>query len=69
MRVVLGSGSMTRGCIGDDMMRFNGKGTKPRSVADGQSQHSFSNNSGRYLNSAAYNSGLVSSRPGNSHFT
>jgi hypothetical protein len=36
-----------------------------RSIADGQSHHSFSNNSGRgYLNSA-FPTNLVNSRPGN----
>lgn len=47
-----------------DEMRshFSSKGAKPRSVADGQSQHSFSNHSGRYLN--AFPSNLIASRQG-----
>lgn len=52
-------------CIGDDL-RYTGKPAKTRSVADGQSQHSFSNQSGRYLTGNAFSAGLVSSRPGNS---
>ncbi|KAJ9596360.1 hypothetical protein L9F63_012635, partial [Diploptera punctata] len=54
-------GSINMGCIADDMRshasHFSNKGVKTRSIADGQSQHSFSNHSGRYL------SGLASSRP------
>ncbi|RZC05010.1 uncharacterized protein BDFB_002552 [Asbolus verrucosus] len=47
--------------LADDMRsHFSTKGTKPRSIADGQSQHSFSNHSGRYLN--AFPSNLISSR-------
>ncbi|KAL1124192.1 hypothetical protein AAG570_001962 [Ranatra chinensis] len=50
--------------VADDMRsHFSGKTTKPRSIADGQSQHSFSNNSGRYLSGNAFSSGLVNSRP------
>nr|XP_023028128.1 uncharacterized protein LOC111516186 [Leptinotarsa decemlineata] len=47
-----------------DEMRtgFGAKGNKPRSVADGQSQHSFSNQSGRYLTSAAFPNNLLASR-------
>ncbi|KAG5876072.1 hypothetical protein JTB14_011556 [Gonioctena quinquepunctata] len=41
---------------------FGTKGNKPRSVADGQSQHSFSNQSGRYLTSAAFPNNLLASR-------
>jgi hypothetical protein len=56
------------GCIADDMhshaSHFSGKGVKTRSIADGQSQHSFSNHSGRYLSGKSYAAGLVSSRPG-----
>lgn len=37
---------------------------KTRSIADGQSQHSFSNHSGRYLANSAFPSNLVSSRSG-----
>lgn len=57
--------------MGDDMRshvsHFSGKAPKTRSIADGQSQHSFSNNSGRYLGNA-FTAGLVSSRPGLKHF-
>lgn len=64
-----GSGSMTRGCVSEELRYNNAQKCKPqRSIADGQSQHSFSNNSGRFLNTGAanaYNAGLVSSRPGN----
>ncbi|KAG8336206.1 hypothetical protein J6590_049445 [Homalodisca vitripennis] len=55
-------GSLTSPCMGEDM-RFTGKSTKTRSVADGQSQHSFSNQSGRYLTGNAFSAGLVNSRP------
>lgn len=49
--------------IADDMRsHFSTKGTKPRSIADGQSQNSFSNHSGRYLN--AFPSNLITSRQG-----
>lgn len=48
-----------------DEMRYTSKPAKTRSVADGQSQHSFSNHSGRYLTSNAFSAGLVNSRPGN----
>lgn len=41
-----------------------GKSGKARSLADGQSQHSFSNHSGRYLATNAFPSNLVNSRPG-----
>ncbi|XP_063902327.1 leucine-rich repeat transmembrane protein FLRT1 [Zophobas morio] len=43
-----------------DDIRYGTKGTKQRSIADGQSQNSFSNHSGRYLN--AFPSNLISSR-------
>ncbi|XP_049800914.1 TLR4 interactor with leucine rich repeats [Schistocerca nitens] len=63
-------GSLTAGCATDEVRSHashfsTGKGGKSRSVADGQSQHSFSNHSAsRYpLAPAAYSSGLVSSRP------
>lgn len=63
-----GVGSLNRGCIGDDMRshvsQFSSKPVKTRSIADGQSQHSFSNHSGRYLTGNAFASGLVNSRPG-----
>lgn len=57
-------GSLTTPCMGDEM-RYTGKPAKTRSVADGQSQHSFSNHSGRYLTGNAFSAGLVNSRPGN----
>ncbi|PSN30909.1 hypothetical protein C0J52_26764 [Blattella germanica] len=61
-------GSINMGCIADDMRshasHFSSKGVKTRSIADGQSQHSFSNHSGRYLSGNSYAAGLVSSRPG-----
>ncbi|PNF28241.1 hypothetical protein B7P43_G07220 [Cryptotermes secundus] len=61
-------GSINMGCIADDMhshaSHFSSKGVKTRSIADGQSQHSFSNHSGRYLSGKSYAAGLVSSRPG-----
>ncbi|XP_055371776.1 probable serine/threonine-protein kinase DDB_G0278509 isoform X2 [Condylostylus longicornis] len=40
-----------------------GKTSKPRSIADGQSQHSFSNNSHRGYLGSAFPSNLVNSRP------
>ncbi|XP_044266891.1 leucine-rich repeat transmembrane protein FLRT1 [Tribolium madens] len=47
--------------MADDMRsHFSTKGTKSRSIADGQSQNSFSNHSGRYLN--AFPSNLITSR-------
>ncbi|KAF5293112.1 hypothetical protein FQA39_LY13722 [Lamprigera yunnana] len=47
----------------DDMRsHFSSKGNKPRSIADGQSQHSFSNHSGRYLTSSVFPSNLLASR-------
>lgn len=56
------------GCMGDDMRshvsHFTSKPVKARSIADGQSQHSFSNHSGRYLTNNAFSAGLVNSRPG-----
>lgn len=49
----------------DDMRsHFSTKGNKPRSIADGQSQHSFSNHSGRYLTSNAFPNNLLASRQG-----
>lgn len=48
--------------IQDDMRsHFSSKG-KPRSIADGQSQHSFSNHSGRYLANNAFPNNLLASR-------
>ncbi|GLV38849.1 hattifattener [Carabus blaptoides fortunei] len=45
----------------DDMRtHYSSKGNKTRSVADGQSQHSFSNSSGRYL--TGFPTNLVTSR-------
>ncbi|KAJ8960950.1 hypothetical protein NQ318_020251, partial [Aromia moschata] len=41
---------------------YGTKGPKARSVADGQSQHSFSNHSGRYLTSNAFPNNLLASR-------
>lgn len=41
-----------------------GNGTKSRSLADGQSQHSFSNHSGRYLAPTSFPSNLVTTRQG-----
>ncbi|XP_022196682.2 leucine-rich repeat and fibronectin type III domain-containing protein 1-like protein [Nilaparvata lugens] len=56
------------GCMGDEprthIPHFTSKApVKARSIADGQSQHSFSNNSGRYMANNAFSSGLVNSRP------
>lgn len=60
-------GSMTRAsCIEDVRSQsghYSGK-VSTRSLADGQSQHSFSNNSTRYFANAALTSNLVSTRPG-----
>lgn len=56
------------GCNEDlhsNISNFSSKPPKMRSVADGQSQNSFSNNSMRYLGGTnAYASDLVNSRPG-----
>nr|CAD7443747.1 unnamed protein product [Timema bartmani] len=61
------AGSLTAGCLADDMRshptHFSSKGVKSRSIADGQSQHSFSNHSGRYLTGSAFAGGLATSRP------
>ncbi|XP_051158914.1 uncharacterized protein LOC127280121 isoform X2 [Leptopilina boulardi] len=38
-------------------------GKSPRSIADGQSQHSFSNNSSRYFGNATLTSNLINTRP------
>nr|CAD7453532.1 unnamed protein product [Timema tahoe] len=61
------TGSLTAGCLADDMRshptHFSSKGVKSRSIADGQSQHSFSNHSGRYLTGSAFAGGLATSRP------
>ncbi|XP_031343941.1 leucine-rich repeat and fibronectin type-III domain-containing protein 3 [Photinus pyralis] len=47
----------------DDMRsHFSSKGNKARSLADGQSQHSFSNHSGRYLTSSAFPTNLLTGR-------
>ncbi|XP_045471868.1 leucine-rich repeats and immunoglobulin-like domains protein 1 isoform X3 [Harmonia axyridis] len=55
----------TPSLIPDDMRsHFSNKGNKPRSIADGQSQHSFSNHSGRYLTANAFPNNLLSSRQG-----
>ncbi|CAB0004529.1 unnamed protein product [Nesidiocoris tenuis] len=63
-------GSMSRSaCVTDDIRYSTGNGiamahkNKARSMADGQSQHSFSNHSARYLNTGPFTSTLVSSRP------
>ncbi|KDR19316.1 Leucine-rich repeats and immunoglobulin-like domains protein 3 [Zootermopsis nevadensis] len=60
-------GSVNMGCTADDMhshaSHLSSKGVKTRSIADGQSQHSFSNHSGRYLSGNSYAAGLVNSRP------
>ncbi|CAH0557758.1 unnamed protein product [Brassicogethes aeneus] len=49
--------------IQDDMRsHFSQKGNKPRSIADGQSQHSFSNHSGRYLTNNVFPNNLLASR-------
>ncbi|GLH13812.1 Toll-like receptor 6 [Gryllus bimaculatus] len=61
--------SMNAGCSIDHQdggshfgASLNGaKAVKTRSIADGQSQHSFSNHSGRYT--GPYSSGLVNTRP------
>lgn len=39
-------------------------GTKARSMVDGQSHHSFSNNSNRYFGNATLTSNLINTRPG-----
>lgn len=49
----------------DDLRsHFSSKGNKTRSIADGQSQHSFSNHSGRYLSSGAFPTNLLAARQG-----
>ena len=39
-------------------------GKSARSVADGQSQHSFGNSSNRYFGNATLTSNLINTRPG-----
>lgn len=63
--------SLNAGMIQDDMRSHGGShfsnkgsGTKSRSLADGQSQHSFSNHSGRYLAPSAFPTNLVTTRQG-----
>ncbi|XP_012232224.2 vasorin [Linepithema humile] len=57
-------GSITRAsCIDDVRSQTGHYSTKARSIADGQSQHSFSNNSTRYFANAALASNLVNTRP------
>ncbi|XP_066597843.1 uncharacterized protein haf isoform X2 [Prorops nasuta] len=59
-------GSITRAsCIDDGRSQVGHYGGKvtTRSVADGQSQHSFSNNSSRYFANGALTSNLVNTRP------
>nr|CAI5867538.1 unnamed protein product [Callosobruchus analis] len=46
----------------DDMRYFGQMGKKARSIADGQSQNSFSNHSGRYLTANAFPNNLLASR-------
>ncbi|KAK9712739.1 hypothetical protein QE152_g24724 [Popillia japonica] len=47
----------------DDLRsHFSSKGNKARSIADGQSQHSFSNHSGRYMASNVFPNNLLTSR-------
>lgn len=59
------SGSITRAsCIDDVRSQTGHYSSKARSIADGQSQHSFSNNSTRYFSNTALASNLVSTRPG-----
>ncbi|KAE8739794.1 hypothetical protein FOCC_FOCC014719 [Frankliniella occidentalis] len=57
-------GSINAGCAADDVRthasHFPSK-PKTRSIADGQSQHSFSNHSGRYLSGNSFAPGLVNS--------
>ncbi|KAF7382767.1 hypothetical protein HZH66_013169 [Vespula vulgaris] len=59
-------GSITRASCIDDVRsqagHYGGK-VSTRSVADGQSQHSFSNNSTRYFANTTLGSNLVNSRP------
>ncbi|XP_015600327.1 uncharacterized protein LOC107270128 [Cephus cinctus] len=59
-------GSITRASCIDDVRsqagHYGGK-VAPRSIADGQSQHSFSNNSNRYFANNALATNLVNSRP------
>ena len=60
-------GSMNRAACIDEVRQsqpghYSGKST--RSVADGQSQHSFSNNSSRYFGNATLTSNLINTRPG-----
>ncbi|CAH0392776.1 unnamed protein product [Bemisia tabaci] len=69
MHYVDRQGTLTRGCATDElhshMSQFGGsKPSKTRSIADGQSQHSFSNHSARYLTGGnSFASGLVNTRP------
>ncbi|XP_012251936.2 leucine-rich repeat and fibronectin type III domain-containing protein 1-like protein [Athalia rosae] len=60
-------GSINRAACIDDMRsqasHFGGGKVSTRSIADGQSQHSFSNNSTRYFGPNPVQSNLVSSRP------
>jgi len=61
------SGSITRASCIDDVRSQTGhysSKVSARSIADGQSQHSFSNNSTRYFSNTALASNLVSTRPG-----
>ena len=57
-------GSINTGCAAEDVRthasHFASK-PKTRSIADGQSQHSFSNHSGRYLSGNSFAPGLVNS--------
>ncbi|XP_011173079.1 vasorin isoform X2 [Solenopsis invicta] len=59
-------GSITRASCLDDVRSQAGhysSKVSARSIADGQSQHSFSNNSTRYFSNTALASNLVSTRP------
>lgn len=60
-------GSINRAACIDDMrpqgQHFGGGKASTRSIADGQSQHSFSNNSTRYFGTNPVPTNLVSSRP------
>ncbi|XP_012057851.1 PREDICTED: uncharacterized protein LOC105620986 [Atta cephalotes] len=59
-------GSITRASCIDDVRSQTGHYSSKisaRSIADGQSQHSFSNNSTRYFSNTALTSNLVNTRP------
>lgn len=60
-------GSINRASCIDELRQSQSghyTGKSSRSVADGQSQHSFSNNSSRYFGNATLTSNLINTRPG-----